>query len=352
MKISLVTIWHVCNYGAELQAYALIKVLHDMGHDVEMIDVRLSDALPCTFKYKIARLINQTSFLLNKFNKFWKLYIPTTKRYHSIEELQKDPPISDVYIVGSDQVWNPSITTTLAKVFFLDFGSPSIKRISYASSFGFSEFLDSSIFDMKYGQLLRNFNSISCREDTGLQLLYKLNVAAVNVLDPTLLLSEYKELVGTLVEKNTLAYYPVGNSLNDIEEFSKELAEKSNLQFNNLMQRTYKLWRFGCDGLSVQDWIRNIAEARIVVTTSFHGVAFSLIYKRQFIVIINNTERGSRITDLLDKLNLSDRYFFSVNEAKRSSVWDKLIDYNIVLDKLERLRDESFAFLKNALNGK
>lgn len=136
MKIALLTIWHAMNYGAELQAYATVKALKQLGHQVEMIDIRLSDCHKPNLNGRIGNIISSFGPAHTKFEGFWKKYIPVTKRYCSIEQLQNDPPHSDVYMVGSDQVWNPDLTGGFAKLFFLDFGGENVKRISYASSFG------------------------------------------------------------------------------------------------------------------------------------------------------------------------------------------------------------------------
>lgn len=352
MKISLITIWHVGNYGAEMQSYATIKTLQEMGYDVHMIDIRLTDALPGTLKYKVASLVECTSLLHHKFEKFWKQYIPTTKRYHNVRELQSNPLESDVYMVGSDQVWNPDLTTTLARAYFLDFGKSSVRRIAYAASFGFSDFQDETLFKETYGNLLHKIDAISCREETGVRLLHKLGIDATTVLDPTLLRNDYTELTGEIKEKQLLVYYPVGNKLESVESFAKQMAEQLNLSYINLMQRHYMLGRFFCNGLSIQDWLRSIASSQMVITTSFHGVAISLVYQRQFIAIISNPSRGSRITNLLDRLGLSDRYFYSVDDAMVSECWKSPINYSKVYDKLITLRKKSLDFLKQAIDGK
>ena len=98
MKIALLTIWHEKNYGAELQAYATIKVLQQLGHDVKMIDIRLSDMGKPSLGGRISLLVESISPNHRKFEYFWKSYIPTTQRYTSIEELQANPPEADIYI--------------------------------------------------------------------------------------------------------------------------------------------------------------------------------------------------------------------------------------------------------------
>ena len=136
MKVALLTIWHEKNFGAELQAYATIKILQQLGHDPKMIDIRLSDISQTNIKGKIGNFISNFGPSQRKFEQFWKKYTPVTQRYRNLKELQNNPPAADVYMVGSDQVWNPDIVKGFTNVFFLNFGSDIIKRVYYASSFG------------------------------------------------------------------------------------------------------------------------------------------------------------------------------------------------------------------------
>ena len=110
MKIALLTIWHEKNYGAELQAYATIKAIKHLGHCPEMINIHLASKEQPSFLGRIANFIEKLLPASTKFERFWSYYIPKTKKYNSVSELYNDPPQADIYIVGSDQVWNPDIT--------------------------------------------------------------------------------------------------------------------------------------------------------------------------------------------------------------------------------------------------
>ena len=131
------TIWHCSNYGAELQTYATVRTLTELGHQVEVIDFRLTEKFPMTIKEKVAAFINSLTFSDYKFNCFWKKFIKNkTIHYRNLEELKSNPPKSDCYIVGSDQVWNEEITRKKADVYFLNFGNENVLRMSYSSSIG------------------------------------------------------------------------------------------------------------------------------------------------------------------------------------------------------------------------
>ena len=347
-KIALFTIWREKNYGAEMQAYATIKILQELGHNVEMIDIRLSDFKHST-KKKIKKIITFISPCRYKFEQFWKKNIPTTRRYESIIALQKNPPISDVYIVGSDQVWNPEIMKQALPLAFLSFGNKDIKRISYASSFGSSNIENNPTLQRLIITQLTTFRAISCREKSGVNFLQeKFNITSANVLDPTLLFDNYSELIGLPTQKQTLVYYPL-SPYKKLESFSKSLSCKLGLKYVNTNKICYLIGKFVWNRPSVEQWIRNIAESTLVVTPSFHGVAFSLIYKRNFIVVIKDEKRSSRITDLLSELDLLDRCFFDIEEVEKSRIWEKPINYLEVRKRLSILRNHSLNYLKNSL---
>lgn len=351
MKIALLTIWKEKNYGAEMQAYATIKALKQMGHSVVMINYLLGELEHPTVKQRIIRFISSFCRDTKKFNRFWKKYIPTTCHYHTFSELKNNPPQADYYIVGSDQVWNPEITKDKAATYFLDFGNEHTKRISYASSFGEKEWNAPEELTAIAKKRLQSFSAVSCREADGVNILQNtFNIDAVNVVDPTLLHDRYPELTGPIIQRKTLAFYPL-SPFPELESFCKELADNLGLEYNNINKKKYLVRRIVWDRPSIEEWVKSIAEADLVVTPSFHGLAFSLIYQRQFIIIQNPDGKGksSRITNLLASLGLSNRFFTSIEEANRARVWEQPIDYSIVQPKLKQLRDYSLDFLKHSI---
>lgn len=350
MKIALLTIWHIGNYGAEMQAYATVKAIKQIGHEVTLIDLRLTDVLPSTLKIKIASQISKHSKWSRKLNSFWNEFMADSIRYTSLEQLRSNPPLADVYLVGSDQVWNPVLTEGLSKAYFLDFGNDETRRVSYASSLGVSKFENQQKFIEDYRPLLKRFNYVSCREKTGVNFLkHNLDIDAVNVLDPTLLHTDYSEITGNLSEDETLVFYPVSHDVTHIEEMSCKLAAELNLRYINANHKKPLFRSIKWDGLSVNEWLKTIGQAKFVVTPSFHGVAFSIIFHRQFIVAGTNAKRSSRIIDLLDALGLSDRIYSSVEDVMTDKPWEKTIDYTQVDAKLNILRDTSWKYLLNSL---
>ncbi len=348
MRIALLTIWHEKNYGAELQAYATIKILKSLGHDVTIIDIRLSDTKYVSLKGRVADFISWFGPERRKFDKFWNRFIVKTRRYKNLSELQSNPPKADVYIVGSDQVWNPDITKQLSLAYFLDFGPDKIKRIAYASSFGVEKWNYENIYDrVKF--LLNRFSYVSCREYSGVRLLQDtFSLQAKHVLDPTLLFEDYYEITGRIEVQDILVYYPLSND-EELESYSIELALKLGLKAVNNNECKLLFDKLPWDRVGIEEWVRNIAQARFVITRSFHGLVFSLIYKRPFAVLASRNGRGNRLTDLLERIGLSDRMYPSVELLNEARPWEKKIDYNIVDSVLRKERKFSIDFLLQSL---
>lgn len=350
IKVCLVTIWHVRNYGAEIQAYATIRALQELGYIVEMINIRLSDIKKKSFGGYLGSFLYRFSPAEKKFNVFWEKYIPSTCRYRTLKELKNNPPKADYYIVGSDQVWNPEIVKCLLPAFLLDFGNDKVKRIAYASSFGKNIWDFSQELTMFVQKQLDRFVAIACREQTGCKILKNIfGIDSINVVDPTLLYSEYKELIGMPKEKQTLVFYPLNITDYELKTFSQKLAHKLNLQWVNAnKQKRILMDKIIWDRNSIEQWISDIATSQLVITRSFHGLLISLIYHRQFI-IVNNSDRSSRLTDLLIQLGLMNRFFSSIDEVEKSHIWERKINYVEIDRKIQAMRSVSWNFLKEVV---
>ena len=349
MKIALLTIWHEKNYGAEMQTHATVKALQQLGHKVEVISYRLGEPEHPTAKQKVVFFLNSLTIQEHKFQKFWNKYIPSGRYYASLKELQENPPKADLYLVGSDQVWNPVLTKNKAATYFLDFGSENIRRASYASSFGTDKWLGDDVLTKLARNRLNQMEMISTREKSGVKILKDVfGIDAINVLDPTLLHKGYDELTGEIKEKNTLAFYPL-SGFPELEQYCKKLAAELGLDFVNINKMEYLIRRVVWNRPGVEEWVRSIAEARFVVTPSFHGLAFSLIYHKPFVVIQNHNGGPvkTRIMSLLEQLGLEDRFFTSIEDFKKSDILQKPVDYEAVDRKLAELREVSYNFLRN-----
>lgn len=345
-KILLMTIWHVKNFGAELQTYATVKTLQEMGHEVRVIDYRLF------YKPKHSSLIGYFIDFAHyiapenlKFINFWNKYIPKTKHYKCYHDLKKEIPNADLYLVGSDQVWNPKITKEKVLTYFLDFIQEEKQMASYASSFGVDDWQASEDLTQKVQKRLSLFKSVSCREKQGVEILRKhFNITATHVLDPSLLRENYKELTGNVKIKPILTYYQLSDSPR-LMHFAQQMAIKLGLQFKNINKKQFLTPSFIWNRCSLQQWIRAIAESSFVITHSFHGLAMCLIYHRPFIVVYENGDRISRITNLLDIVGLRDRLFTSIREAEESNIGLINIDWSKVDSSLQKQRTISLDYL-------
>ena len=350
MKIGLLTYHISTNNGAMLQTYATCRALSQLGHDVKIIDIRQPEIIHTNL---IVRLIVGIIYAKREYNtKIFrkKFYAPLTQHYSSIEDLRNNPPEVDCLVVGSDQTWNPNIAGTVLPAYFLDFGGDHIRRISYASSFGLNQWpMDNSLTEMVKASLDR-FKYLSSREDTGVKILKEtFNLKANKVLDPTMLFEEYYDLVGNITkENNEIVCYKLHRDKDFFDNIGRVKA-LSGLPIRLLNNS------FPVKGLkytyppSVAKWVRLIAESKYVITDSFHGCVFSLLYKKSFAVILSHNGKDSRMLDLLKELGLENRAYDSTEMLSHDSSWMQTIDYSKVDKIIDKLRSESWDYLIQAL---
>ncbi|MBR1527306.1 MAG: polysaccharide pyruvyl transferase family protein [Prevotella sp.] len=350
MKISVLTFSKEINFGANLQCYALCKTLQNMGHKVDIIDIQLAPYSMSWYSavFRIPRLWLFRQFRKQHLNIF-------TRHYNSVDELKHDCPKSDLYIVGSDQVWNPGITKRLDPlVYFFSFLPVDARRISYAASFGTETWQNPEITD-DVKRLLSKFDAVSVREDNAVQICKEtFNVDATQVLDPTLLLTSYDEICGQYdkrKETQELLYYELGRYA-ETKKILADFAEDNKLQAvylcSNRKYPRFKKKQY----VSVAGWLNEIRYSRIVVTSSFHCMVFCLIFHKKFVAIQGHKSRSSRQKSLLNKLGLAE--FFCDDTSKLYQTvklaLETDIDYQKVDEELKLLRKDSLAFLERVLS--
>lgn len=341
MKISLITYHYSCNNGAVMQTYALCRFLREHGFDVNVIDLRHKE-----FEHQnlFIKLVKFCIFKLRMTHVMRTYYKSLTRRYSSISELQSSPPDSDCYIVGSDQVWNPNICNDLLTAYFLNFGTDNVKRISYASSFGTSHWiLTDTKSTNEIRKLLHRFNSLSVREDEGKFICNEIfGVNPVVVLDPTFLNYDYPEFNKDCIEKDVFLCYKL-NKTPDFWQYApivgNILGIKPTLLNNRFPKRGFKY----CFPPSLKSWMRAFASAKFILTDSFHGIAFSLINRKQFVVILNNNDKNSRLKNIMRQFGLEDRIYLSLEDMLKTKDWLKPIDYKTlepcIMEKIEKSRN-------------
>ena len=380
MKIGILTLPLHTNYGGILQAYALQTVLERMGHNVEVIDKSRYRFLPFYKKpfiyvYRILLKVflrKNIKIQLEKYynecidrDKITQIYTRTfIDKYIHQKHIEKFSEIKqndfDAIVVGSDQIWR----TIYANLFFqsttaayLDFAQKwdNLKRIAYAASFGTDLWEYSKENTKKCSNLIGLFNAVSVREKNGISLCCEnLNYkSAIQVLDPTLLLdaSDYERLFRKKMnneKKGTLFCYILDP--NEIKNsIIKKCEQKYNLKAFHVNSRVDD-WNAPIGERiqpPVEEWLRGIADADFVITDSFHACAFSIIFKKQFLVIGNEKRGLSRFTSFLDMFDLKDRLI--VDKTPNDNLKCHEINYDEVYKELSTLRSVSFEFLKNNL---
>lgn len=380
MKIGVITIEQVNNYGAELQAMATITVLRDMGYDAEIIDycyyknwnykdtpesapfvpMSTKDRLMYWLKYRfvnglVAKLLPMFFPTLkrrrSRFYNFHKAYTKMSKKFLSMPELYQAKLDYDVYVVGSDQVWNPSASSSI-EPYFLTFAPKESKKISYASSFGGSN-IPLSLYE-KYKELLSNIDSISVREQTGVNLVKTLaGRDATCVLDPTLLLNREQWNKFMFAYPNMPSRYILVYQLlpsDTLPSLAKKLGAEMNCPVYYLAKRAYavhtpKFMRQIKDA-GPAEFVWLIKNASCVVTNSFHGVAFSVNFCTPFYAVLKSGRGGNeRITSLLNSVDLMTRI---VNDGEKMPDFSYMDDNN-VQTKLETMRASSMEYLKESI---
>lgn len=354
MKVYILTFSNTTNVGAALQAYALQKYLQQQGYDAKVIDYQPSVMRErYSLFYQLRTRTDCISFLKalllgplfvyrkHKFNTFNRKYIHMTEVCNTTIDIQKLKQ-PDVYIVGSDQIWNDEIAQWDSG-YLLDF-EISAKKMSYAASAGKDIFTDKFLERMSF--YLQKFDAVSVREFALQIALQNAKIKNVKqVLDPVFLLS--KAHYSSIADKPKLTGYILLYELehnNDSIIAARKLAQKYGLkivQINRINNRyhTDKLY----PAISPTEFLSLVKNAQYVITNSFHAVAFSIIMEKQFWVI-KLKALSSRIDSILKIVQLENRIYSDLQTD-----FSERIDYDKIGKLLSAKREESFEFLKENL---
>ncbi len=366
MKIRTITCHDVYNYGASLQAFALQNYLTRLGHDYEIIDFKpyyqqerynlfyigkTSRFYPIVKKYPFLKLIygplkNYRIFKTYgrkiKFDHFKHAFLKLTPQHYTKSEgIQKDPPMADIYIAGSDQIWNTDIPNGNEPGYYLEFGKSDTIRVSYAASFGITSLPDKLKPCIK--NRLAHFQYISVREKTGLAILSDLQIPNVEiVLDPVFLLdkTEWEQL---FIKPNKYPkYILVYDFIDDqrIRDIALSLKQKTDYKIyslNDWQELDYADKNINDAGPI--EFLNLIYYAEYIICNSFHGTAFSILFEKDFYSYsLSSQNTSSRILDLLKDLELDARY--NQKNATNSS-----INYKKALGILHEKKEQSKQFI-------
>lgn len=351
-KIGILTLPFEPNYGWILQLWALTQYLEDKGYEVEVIDRRWNDSSPSLFK-NIKRAIYYNIFCHN-FSKFYAKNFKRTQIIRSDESMRCVAVVHnyDAVVVGSDQVWRIEHTRGVGLNFYLDFleGEENIKRIAYAASFGTDTWKGTKEEIKKVSKLLKGFDLVSVREQSGVKICNELfDVGASHVLDPTMLLNPdaYDKIFDHSYDcSEKVVTYVLDSNLRKREIIEIIAKEKSKV-IENLFTTKRSNYTFYAP---VEKWLTAIKTASFVVVDSFHGMVFSILFEKPFLVIANKARGMARFESLLSKLGLNDRLI--TEDISNSSILGLMcsdIDYSTVRLKLSELRETSEKILLGSL---
>ena len=348
MKIGILTLPLRMNIGGALQAYALQTAIKRLGHEVVLIDRAENKKRNfLNFIKDIARAILNRKPPVTELGSFVRNNIaPRTDVINTDRKLEKLNRASfDAFVVGSDQIWREKYCRSIKKNFFLDFVKGNhVKRVAYSASFGVDEWEYDENTTKELTALLQKFDAVSVREDSGVNLcrLY-LNVEARQLIDPTLLLSpdDYRQLMTPDVPPaapELLVY------LLDPSESKQALCS----QVGHKLSLDPRFPDPAGGQISVSRWLQCFSEAKFVLTDSFHGSIFSILFKKPFLAIGNNERGMARFHSLLNMFELSSRLVMNEKELPEK-VLQEDIDWEKVHTVLENKRREALSFLINSL---
>lgn len=358
------------NYGAVLQAYALLETIGILGGQGEIINFipklirqpydiffNIKDSLTESGLIRTARRLGSHLYHYAKIKKRIRNFANFRNKYFQISntlyknssDLIKNRPFYDFYITGSDQVWNPHFFFNVGDCYFLDFSVEHSVRISYAASIG-EDVVDKTFYDC-FKRNLNTFNYISVRESSAKTFLSKFIKKDIHItIDPTLLLNREDWLEIADFDYKVVNYILVYDLVYDsvivsvANHIAKALGCKI-VSFTN-KRKNYHNWARSFNTCGPTEFLGLINNAQFIVTSSFHGTAFAILFHKPFYTIPHPT-RGSRMINLLTELDLLDRLIQS--EDVKIDV-HKSIDYDKVNLKLTKLRIHSLKFLKKALD--
>jgi len=370
MKIGILTLPFNNNYGGFLQAYALMTVLKRMGHDVWFIDLQMNNPQRSVINTHLAFVKRIIKKYILKNNSVYSVIPSKDSRYNSIIIWQYTCPFVDKYLCpkispvfssselsyivekihfdafvsGSDQIWRPKYMKHFLKTTYFDFlNDRNEKKISYAASFGVDEWEYSPKLTKECSKLIKKIDAVSVREESGVALCKQyLSVDAQCVLDPTLLLNkeDYMSLIENAQIKQSAGdlFYYILDKTDEKQKVVDHVAKQLSL--------TPFCTGKGCNVVEpVEVWLRGFYDAKFVITDSFHGAVFSILFNKPFVVFGNKARGNTRFNSLLKIFNIEKCLITSENFDHQLFN----LDYSEVNRIMASEKDKSIAYLINAL---
>ena len=366
MKIGIVTIFNVLNYGAVLQGLALYKAIEDMGHEAYMINY-----IPKRLKRKTKQVLydKEVSLCANAKNfvkrtilgigrgktKAFRRFLHNNERATATCETINDSFINGKFnyiVVGSDQVWNPEYTEGNIDENFTLRHVTATRKISFSSSLGSCVLSDDNKSFLKNS--LASFDAVSVREEYAKKLLTEIGIERVErTCDPTFLLeqSQWHKLInkadkGLCPPKKYLLIYTFDHDKRCFE-VAQNIAQRLDLRIVSISSCIPKprcvMKQFS--SLSPSGFLALFEQSSFVVTNSFHGTCFSLIFEKDFISV-NKTNNPVRIQDLLSDFGLLSRLYKAPEDLKKLEL---PINYALANKKKAAIRQKAITYLQKSL---
>lgn len=363
-RIGIITYHRSRNYGAQLQAYASRVALEKMGYKAEVIDGNGIGCPKSFFSWNtsglrafLGALRNNMLSLVSErrraklFADFSQSYIGLSAPCPTRESLLEQCKTYDAVITGSDQVWHPQICEG-DTTFFLDLPLRPEQKIAYAPSFGVSEYSEEEA--AKYMPLINDIAHLSVREQAGQELIRRhTGREAQLVLDPTMLLTRAdweQPALPSPYKKPYLFYFTILDEQPGLDAMVRRIAAQRGLQIVRIggLKDLLKRGFINARANGPREFLGLVRDADFVVTTSFHGTVFSILFEKEFLCVLNNNDRNSRLETLAEQTGLwaqlvRDAHQYDYRRDYRSP------DYAAVSRRLPELRQHSLDFLKQAL---
>lgn len=342
--IGIVGWWYYYNYGSILTYLALCKALESKGYSVLMI----------------RKIGNEKSGLENQLpEKAINRYCTISKFYNekTVKELNN---LCKSFISGSDQMWNPNCEKDAGKQYFLDFVDEEHKKISYASSIGNSTDA-SNRYKVEYREYLQTFSAVSVREKYSIEYFKKIyGITPSHVCDPVFLCDkhvylEIMEKSKIKLDKEYLLCFildPTEEKKQIIRQMSKILGieVKCLVDLTDARNKAEELKEFEClPYIDIEDFLYLFSNASFIITDSFHGTCFSIIFEKKFISIPNYKRGDKRVKELLKLYQLEDRILENPTDIDK---YVSDIKYDVVTSIIEKEREKSWNWLLDKLNNK
>jgi hypothetical protein len=368
-KIAILTLPFNNNYGGLLQSYALQFFLKNRSHDVLLINISdetSPNSIIGYLKYILKIIVGKRFRDKKRLNHISKNMVQfvndnmnCTVRVNNLRDFEKLKSYHfDSYIVGSDQVWRFEYTRDRFAAYFLDFVSENnVSKLAFAASFGVDEWTIDNKVTEKLSKLLKEFKGVSVREKSGIQLCEDyLGVTPLHLLDPIFLLDkrDYEKLIrknqnqDLTSKKNGLLVYMLdlnADKLKAIELLSNELILSP--FFAGLNPEKGRSIKTNSAYPPVSEWLENFMNAKYIITDSFHGCAFAILFNKPFLVYGNNARGMTRFESILETFNLKSRLIKSSSEIT-DSILNEKINFTYTDEIIRENRLEASYFVEKA----